>query len=689
MHETKTTAVSPACVAFVAAVAIVAGVRPALAYVDPSVVTYTIQALAAVAVALSAVAGVAFRRSRGVIFKLLGIDEDAGKVTEPEVSAIDPAEKAQADAAAIASFEVAAHPAETQTLTWRGRLWRALLASGFLCLTVLIVSPIEIVSSSSTSLIFGLADVWPIILCSALLVAILLGLVASAVRGRAFLVVIAVICALGVCAWLQVVALNRGLPIADGRTVPWEDYTKITLVSGAVWACVIAASVVLALKAPQVFRVVATSLCSLLAIIQIVGAGSLVINDTKGPLFNNAESIVVTNEGLYSVSPKNNVIVFVLDTSDAKVFLAMLEEYPDLLDEFTGFTFYPDSTGKMIPTHNAIPALLSGSDVSDYDEYYTWFANMYQDSTFLDDMLNEGYDLGIYSTESIWNNRSGAYMQERTINIHPAYEGISPDVFGTVSSLWRCAFYRDSTWLFKRFFWFYTDQINNSVIADDVSGFNEYAQYTYDDAKWYRNLQSEGLTDVDRGENGSFRLIHLLGSHTPYTLDENGINLSPQETNEWRQTAGVIRMVGDYFKQLKELGLYDGATIIVTADHGEWYYTAEHLQSSSCPIMFVKPGGQTAEEAKASLVISDVPVSHDDFQSTVLQAMGASDEVVASHGTSILDLDNSPRVRTYITSRWYTLEKHAEVFDQYEIDGYAPDIENWEYTGNSWKGLGW
>ncbi len=35
---------------------------PALAYVDPSVMTYTIQALAAVAVALSAVLGVASTR---------------------------------------------------------------------------------------------------------------------------------------------------------------------------------------------------------------------------------------------------------------------------------------------------------------------------------------------------------------------------------------------------------------------------------------------------------------------------------------------------------------------------------------------------------------------------------------------------------------------------------------------------
>uniref|UniRef100_UPI003C6F5FBD hypothetical protein n=1 Tax=Lancefieldella rimae TaxID=1383 RepID=UPI003C6F5FBD len=42
---------------------------PALAYVDPSVMTYTIQAVAGVAVALSAVLGIAFRRSRKYILK--------------------------------------------------------------------------------------------------------------------------------------------------------------------------------------------------------------------------------------------------------------------------------------------------------------------------------------------------------------------------------------------------------------------------------------------------------------------------------------------------------------------------------------------------------------------------------------------------------------------------------------------
>lgn len=55
----------------------------AWAYVDPSVMTYAIQALAGVAVALSAVIGVAFRRSRRALMRILGIDEDAKKRARP------------------------------------------------------------------------------------------------------------------------------------------------------------------------------------------------------------------------------------------------------------------------------------------------------------------------------------------------------------------------------------------------------------------------------------------------------------------------------------------------------------------------------------------------------------------------------------------------------------------------------
>ena len=55
------------------------------AYVDPSVMSYTVQAIAGVAIALGVVFGVVWRRIKKGANKALGRDENAGKEFEDEV----------------------------------------------------------------------------------------------------------------------------------------------------------------------------------------------------------------------------------------------------------------------------------------------------------------------------------------------------------------------------------------------------------------------------------------------------------------------------------------------------------------------------------------------------------------------------------------------------------------------------
>ena len=56
-----------------------------LAYVDPSVMSYTVQAIAGVAIALGVVFGVVWRRVKKGANKVLKRDENAGKEVEEEV----------------------------------------------------------------------------------------------------------------------------------------------------------------------------------------------------------------------------------------------------------------------------------------------------------------------------------------------------------------------------------------------------------------------------------------------------------------------------------------------------------------------------------------------------------------------------------------------------------------------------
>lgn len=57
----------------------------AFAYLDPSVMTYTIQVVAGVIVAIGAVIGIYWRKAKKKVQDKLGIDENANKEVEEDV----------------------------------------------------------------------------------------------------------------------------------------------------------------------------------------------------------------------------------------------------------------------------------------------------------------------------------------------------------------------------------------------------------------------------------------------------------------------------------------------------------------------------------------------------------------------------------------------------------------------------
>ena len=79
-------------VATISLFAIILGVfvSPAAAYVDPSVMTYAIQAIAGVVIVVGVSVGVIWRRFKKKAAKVLHIDENAGKEVEADVVAVNP-----------------------------------------------------------------------------------------------------------------------------------------------------------------------------------------------------------------------------------------------------------------------------------------------------------------------------------------------------------------------------------------------------------------------------------------------------------------------------------------------------------------------------------------------------------------------------------------------------------------------
>ncbi len=643
---------------------------PALAYVDPSVMTYTIQALAGVAVALSAVLGVAFRRSRRALMRLLHIDEDARKQAEPDLVAIDP--DAPGASAAFAAEDEAAREAKRtllaqaapKPLAWRGRFARALLASLFLVGTLFIVAPLEVVGQSTFGLLFGFYDILALVLAAGVVGAIVLALLLSALRGRAFDTALVLVAALGISCYAQALFMNSALPVADGDYLHLDRFVPITVTSALVWVVLIAAAAVLARKRAKAARIGSLVACAALLVVQ---AASVVSVATSQRVLDSVqhEPVVATHEGLYTLSPDENVVVFVLDTYDQRYLDQAVADDPRLLDEFTGFTCFTNSTGSMIPTRYAVPFLMTGRMPDGTEPFRDFTRTWFQKSTLLPDIRNAGYTVGIY-TDSLGTDIMNA--EPFAMNVHEA-EPRSLDIVKMLTALDRVALYRDMPWVLKPLFWFTTDDLNKAFTA---SGELEKRPYMVDDGRFGQGLREQRVSLNDEAK--SFRFIHMLGPHKPYSLDEEG-RPSPTPTTREQQARGSLALVADYLRQMKELGLYDDATIVVTADHGNWQLAPEGIIEPTSVIMLVKPP-ESAAEAAEPVRFSDVPTGHLDYAATIADAVGAD---ASKYGPTVFQVPPGPRQRFYWAT---TTDWHEDVdWTQWAIDGDVLDWEDWSRTG--------
>lgn len=663
----------------------------AYAYVDPSVMTYTIQALAGVAVALSAVIGVAFRRTRHKIYDLLKVDENADKIVEADVQRIRPdsadagkrLEDARAYAARLAiESDTSAERLSVKPLPRKARFAFSLVMCVFMAFIVFAAPAIEIVGSNADSLVFSLGVIWWIPVVFTLAFAVIAAAVLSMLKGKPFYFALLAVFLVTVAAYVQSLFMNQGMMPADGGFIGWDEpyFTSKMWFSGIVWALIIIVPIVAVAKTQHnhTWLKATTGVACAIMVMQAVGVASVAIDAAQAS--DGQSKPYVTQGSLLSVSPDQNVVVFVLDTYDTAILEQIRAEDPHFLDPFKDFTYFPDSTGTMIPTTNAIPNMLTGLKPQPGQDIVDYRRTKYEQSAFIDDISDLDYSIGIY-TDSLmmdFNNPADRALCGKTLNVHPVSQA-PVDVWRTFIAMEQCALYREAPWVAKPVFWYYTSDINNRMIADSGSANQNDSLYELDDAAILNMVRGEKLQADDTGNAGAFRFIHLFGPHFPFSVNEEGENVGVNQSDQIAQAKGSMRVVTEYLAQLDELGLYDRATVIVTADHGVWRLTEDPVQTPISPIMLAKPAKHD-ESPRQPVKISDMPVSHDDLQATVIDAMGGDSE---KYGSTLFQIDDPKRVRYFdaLTST----EERGQHFVEYAISGNVLDIDSWEKTGNTWQ----
>lgn len=182
----------------------------------------------------------------------------------------------------------------------------------------------------------------------------------------------------------------------------------------------------------------------------------------------------------------------------------------------------------------------------------------------------------------------------------------------------------------------------------------------------YYNSLTKGLSTTDK-KLCIFQHIH--GMHTPY-ISVHSNSLEPRADIDMNVAQeGCMEIFTNYISQLKEIGVYDNSTIILTADHG-----MPSIDIAS-PIMLVKPQGRTNDR----LTINSAPGNlQTDLLPTILDSIGLEHEPLEY---SLMEIDeNMQRERTlriFGNSSDFPAAPKCEGVGSAEYNSY----DEYKYTG--------
>lgn len=554
---------------------------------------------------------------------------------------------------------------------WKAKLLTALLCNLFLAGTVLYFAPMEVYVGNLSSFVMPFEHVWWIMLAATLAAALLLTVVEMLLPRKVTLLLSALTAGLALCCYVQSMFLNGGMVTLTGEEmdITPAGVTVNLVIWAAILLAVLAGVIVLLIKkkeqlAHNVLRYVSAALTGIqaLALVTLIFTSDL----SGGEL-----ETFLTGNGQFELSKGENVVVFILDTSDASVVNEALAQYPELHNELSGFTYYPNTTSTYSRTFPSLTYMLTGERFYFNEDPAGYVDRAFAGGTLLRDMHAAGTDVRIFTddlgmignaaSDIIANSTNYAYNQLENLSLPGLVQGM-----GTIS------LYKLAPYALKEEFEYDAFDIGAESMTLEETYFSNL------DCDFYYELVDQTLTataDYDK----AFRFYHLWGNHPGYCWDANLDFVFDYTPAQVDAMCGSLRMVVTYVQQMKALGVYDQSTVIITADHG---YSGGgdslDLPKAAAPLMMIKPAGA----ADSPLVISNAPVCHEDLPATYLQGLGID---AAAYGRTLLDIpEDEARQRTYYYTALFSDEDGEIALREYLVDGNALELASYQPTDNWW-----
>ncbi len=560
-------------------------------------------------------------------------------------------------------------PAEKKPAIKKSHIIISVLASLAFSFSFFIVGPFGFFFSEANRGFFEDNNLYDHMIVSVMVIAaaiffVLLSAILILATGKVHTIMVSIITWLLVCGYLQTLFFNgwtNGL-IGDGNAgneMPAFGIPNLLLwiVLGVI---IIGAPLMTKGKLKSVGGIAKMVVVYLLVLVFAMQGAGLLETMLNAPEEKQSTAFLST-ENMFDISKNDNAVVFVVDRFDQLYYDSVLAANPYFFDDFDGFTAYVDNLALYARTYPAVTSMLTGieNDFSVTREKY--FENAYGDATFIDDMTAGGYDVNLYSSN--WYVYSDAHQMGDIANAVDAGDTAQlDDAMGLLSAMINYSVYNYCPDIFKP-----NIDISTNSFVGFASQNTEYEMYSIDDAKLYHSFVNEGVTKKDKN---NFSFIHLRGCHSPYNVDENCVNVGDNNSDLIRQTTGVFKFIREYIAEMKAMGVYEDATIIITGDHANPVSDSKDVQAPRLTALLVKEKGQSG----TAFTESKAPVCQENLIPTIIKSTGVKPSV--EYGRAYSDIsENEVIARKYLFQK--DVEGDRDEIVEYEITGPASVYSNW------------
>lgn len=543
----------------------------------------------------------------------------------------------------------------TDSRSYTQRLFLAALAMGAACFTLIFFGPFENVAFGGNAMAYSHRDVWWILALAALLVWVVGTLLVSLLKGKLFNYTLSLIFCATLGGYLQALFMNSSLGTLTGDAINWQEKTGVMGANTLLWIGIFVAVYFILYLNRALWKKVLLYGCTLLLVMQSASTVSIAISGS-----GNSKNYCLSDSGMYEYSSEDNIFVFVLDRMDYYFTIQqILNEDPDFFASLDGFTQYTNAVSAYARTQPALTHLLTGSEAAFTCPSKTYYSDAWEEDGkhILQDLTKQDYSIEIYSTLGyLFSDMSyaGKYVDNfaKTNTVDPG---------AVLAKLMHLSAYRHAPIALKPFFWADTAYYNTDVFTGSAAN-----AYHYEDTYYMPGL-ADGTASR---EQNSFKFYHFNGSHPPYTMNADG-SPSAEGTTTILQTRGCFTHLFAAFERMKELGIYEDATIIITGDHGNAWDDTLPVQAPTRIGLFYKPSGS----AGTPLKLSAAPVCTDNVSATIAKAAGLGD--YSAYGPALDDIAEDAEVTRYYY-KTLAIDGWERTVCKYAITGDASDFSNWK-----------